>query len=310
MTAEVSLRRFRCGGRSSSVLVAGERGDLVVCLHGFPDNHHSFRHQIPALAAAGYRVACPLLPGYEGSSADPLGRYDMEAVAERLLELVEQIRREVGAQDDALHLVGHDWGAIAGFVAVNKAPTLFRTYTSISIPYNLTWQAILRQAPAYLRYAWYIQWFQVPWLPERVLVRDDGAFIDRLIRAWSPGWEMPEEVRRGIKATLSAPGVAWAALAYYRAIPGISAGARRARQRFDDRIAVPTLLIEGARDGCIHPHLWRLLKPASFAAGMRHAVMEAGHFPHQEDPAYLNALLLSHLGGRRVGRSEGAEAAG
>jgi pimeloyl-ACP methyl ester carboxylesterase len=295
-----TLRRFHHGELSTTAVVAGAAGAagaLVVCLHGFPDNLHSFRHQLPALVEAGYQVVCPLLPGYEPSSQDPAVHYDMDSVADRLLALIRQVREELGLADQPLHLIGHDWGAIAGFAAVNKAPDLFRTFTSISIPYNLRWQGIMRHAPAYVRYAWYIQLFQLPLLPENLLLRRQGSFIDRLLRDWSPGWEMPQTIREGIKGTLAQPGVTQAALAYYRAIPGLSARARRARALLNDRIVVPTLFIEGTQDGCIHSHLWRLLNPASFSMGMKHAQVEAGHFPHQEQSQAVNRLLLQHLFG-------------
>lgn len=290
----MNLQHFHYGNLSSSAQVAGA-GPLVFCLHGFPDNLHSFRYQVPVLVQAGYRVVCPAMPGYEPSSLDPAGHYDMDSVSDRLLALVRQVRRELGSADAPVHLIGHDWGAIAGFAAVNKAPELFHTFTSISIPYNLNWQGILRYAPAYVRYAWYIQLFQLPLLPENLLLRRHGIFIDRLLSDWSPGWEMPRAIREGIKATLAQPGVKQAALAYYRAIPGLSARARRARALLNDRIDVPTLLIEGTQDGCIHPHVWRLLKTDSFSAGMIHAKVEAGHFPHQERPQVVNRLLLQHL---------------
>lgn len=293
-----TLRRFHYGELSTTAVVAGTSGALVVCLHGFPDNLHSFRHQMAALVAAGCQVVCPALPGYEPSSLDPAGHYDMDSVADRLLALIRQVRQELGQADQPVHLIGHDWGAIAGFAAVNKAPALFRTFTSISIPYNLSWQGILRHAPAYVRYAWYIQLFQLPLIPENLLLRSNGKFIDRLLRDWSPGWEMPQAIREDIKATLTQPGVKQAALAYYRAIPGLSVRARRSRAILNDHIAVPTLLIEGTQDGCIHPHLWHLLDPASFTAGMTHARVESGHFPHQEQPQVVNRLLLQHLPGK------------
>lgn len=276
-----------------TVRVAGSLGaPLVVCLHGFPDTLNSYRHQLEAFVGAGYQVACPALPGYEPASLDPLGRYDMERVSERLLSLIRNLQRERQAPGP-VHLVGHDWGAIAGFACVNKAPTLFRSYTSLSIPYNLSLSGILRKAPAYIRYAWYIQLFQIPGLAERLVPRAHWAFIDRLMRDWSPGWRMPAEVREGIKLTLAQPGVLQAALGYYRAIPGFSAAARRSRRLLNDRIQVPTLLIEGVQDGCIHTDLWRLLDPASFTQGVEHRRVMAGHFPHQEAPSVVNEALLA-----------------
>src|SRR5438067_11972026 len=84
---------------------AGE-GPLVVLLHGFPDFWFSWRHQIPALAAAGFRVVAPDMRGYNLSSK-PAGvaAYDIDLLAADIRDLIH----ERGAQ--TARLAGHDWGA-------------------------------------------------------------------------------------------------------------------------------------------------------------------------------------------------------
>lgn len=278
-----------------TVHLAG-RGPLVVCLHGFPDNAESFRHQVPVLVAAGYRVACPLLPGYEPDSLDRDGRYDLERVSERVLALCETLRENHSdAPGQPLHLVGHDWGAIIGYACAVQRPDLFRSLTAVTIPYPLRLTRMLRLAPAYLRSSGYIQFFQTPWLPELLLSDPEARLLEYLWREWSPGWTMPSSARASIRATLSQPGVIPAALGYYRAIPGLWPRHHRSRALVDGVVSVPTLAVEGTRDGCIHSHLWRLLSADRFPAGLRHARIEAGHFPHQEQPEAFNEGLLSFL---------------
>lgn len=283
-------RRWHLAEQTITSLGAGE-GPLVICLHGFPDNLHSFRYQAPALVQAGYRVECPALPGYEPESCNPRGRYDLTWVSDRMIELINQM----APGGELVHLVGHDWGALAGYVMAARSPQRFRSLTALTIPYNLSLPRILRQAPAYLANSWYIQLFQLPAVAEHLLARKDWTLVERLIRQWSPGWTMDPRTLADIKRTLAQPGVKAAALAYYRAIYGTWPGARHARAWLNDRIEVPCLMMEGTQDGCIHPSLWSLVKPASFPSSLRHERIGGGHFLHQEQPERVNGLLLDWI---------------
>ncbi|MEY8263522.1 MAG: alpha/beta fold hydrolase, partial [Bermanella sp.] len=113
-----NVEQFDVNGRTYSALVAGE-GPTVLCLHGFPDTYHSFRKQVPALVAQGYRVVCPVMPGYEESSLKADNRYSIDYVSDEIIALTRAVSR------DPVHLVGHDWGAITGYAAAAKAPELF-----------------------------------------------------------------------------------------------------------------------------------------------------------------------------------------
>jgi len=82
-------------------------GPLVLCLHGFPDDARTWRHQVPALVGAGYRVVAPFMRGYAPTSRPADGRYDAMALGEDVAALLEAL----GA-DDAI-VIGHDLGAAA-----------------------------------------------------------------------------------------------------------------------------------------------------------------------------------------------------
>ncbi|MCH8497673.1 MAG: alpha/beta hydrolase [Marinobacter sp.] len=292
--------------RLTSTAVLSDTGldkrPLVICLHGFPDNALSWRHQLAPLKAAGYRVICPMLPGYETSSLSHGGayrsRYSLVAVVRRTQALIDSIAAYYGQQNLPVHLVGHDWGALTGYGLVQQTPARFRSFTALTIPYSLSLSQLVRKAPDYLRYAWYIQFFWLPAVPERVVPRKHWAFIDRLLRQWSPGWEMPAELRDSIKATLAAPGVLEAALGYYRAIPHPGRAGEASRKLMFSRLQVPCMQIQGDRDGCIPHSLWRLNQPDTFAAGLVINRLLAGHFPHQEDAETFNRLLLNYLSTR------------
>lgn len=305
LTKEVVDYRISREGRFRSTTLMARPGSadrpLVICLHGFPDNALSFRHQATALREAGYLVACPMLPGYEaGSIPAGIGRsreaYTLERIAQRVSALITQLRADLGHHDQPVHLIGHDWGALIAYALVCRNPDLFRSLTTLTIPYGLSLSRALLKAPGYVRHAWYIQYFQLPRLPERRLPKDNWRFLDDLWCEWSPGWTMPEEVAASIKATLARPGVLQAALGFYRAIPGLSKSARASRRLMRQSIPTPALLIQGARDQCLPPAIWRLNRPDAFTGGYTHHTVATGHFPHQEDPETITRLIRDHLG--------------
>src|SRR3546814_8292883 len=89
-------------------------GPLALCLHGFPDSPHTWRHLLPALADAGYRAVAPYLRGYAPSDVASDGCYQTAALALDACALHESL----GGGDHAV-LIGHDWGALATYIAAN-----------------------------------------------------------------------------------------------------------------------------------------------------------------------------------------------
>ena len=94
---------LKSGDLKFTAVEQGE-GPLVLCLHGFPDCYHSFRHQLPFLAAHGYRAVSVSLRGY-GSSQPSNGDYSLESIANDIIAFIDQLG------EDKAHLIGHDWGA-------------------------------------------------------------------------------------------------------------------------------------------------------------------------------------------------------
>ncbi len=106
-------------------------GPLVILCHGFPESWHSWRHQITALAAAGYRVAAPDMRGYGGTDAP------VEVEAYTLLHLVGDVAQLVGALGEKQAvIVGHDWGAPVAWNAALLRPDLFRAVVGMSVEYT------------------------------------------------------------------------------------------------------------------------------------------------------------------------------
>ncbi|MCC6764110.1 MAG: alpha/beta hydrolase [Deltaproteobacteria bacterium] len=279
-------------GMTFHTLEEGE-GPLVLCLHGFPDHARSFRHQLPALAAAGYRAVAPAMRGYAPTGAAPDGHYQTAALAEDVVALIEALGYE-----DAI-VFGHDWGALAAYGAVLAAPGRVRKLVTAAVPYGAQVAAAFMTNYDQQRRSWYMFFFQTPFA-DIAIAHDDYAFVDRLWRDWSPGWRLPAAEMAALKETFRQPGVASAALGYYRAMfdptrqdPALAALQNR---MMSDPIEVPGLVLHGADDGCMSAELVEGMA-AYFPRGLRVEIVPGtGHFLHQEDPARVNALILDFLG--------------
>lgn len=269
-------------------------GVPVVLLHGFPDCFHSYDAQIEALAAAGYRAIAPALRGYAASAIPDAGDCYLTTLVGDLLGVLDAMNLP------RVHLVGHDWGAVIGWLAVAQSPQRFRSFSSLAIPPP---GGLLRAAwryPGQLRNSWYMFFFQLRGIADRVLARDDFAFVEKLWRDWSPGWNWPVENMERVKETFRQPGVPRAALAYYRCLFDLAAAPnRRAQMLIRQPVQVPTLVLHGRNDGCMDARLPAAsLHPKQFPAGVRLVTVDhAGHFLHQEQPAKVNQLLLDFFAG-------------
>lgn len=105
------------------------KGTVVLCLHGFPDNRRSFRFQLPALAEAGFRAVAPTLRGYEPSAQPADADYHIVRMAEDVVGWIDDLDQE------RVHLVGHDWGAVIGYAAAALAPKRLHSLTTLAIPH-------------------------------------------------------------------------------------------------------------------------------------------------------------------------------
>jgi pimeloyl-ACP methyl ester carboxylesterase len=287
---------LRANGLSFSALTRGS-GPTVLCLHGFPDCMRSFRHQLPALASAGFRAIAPTLRGYEPSSQPRDGDYHIVRMAEDVVAWIDDLGLE------RVHLVGHDWGAVIGYAVAALAPERFDSLTTLAVPHPGRMQSDgLRQLPSQLRNSWYMFFFQLRGLSDAVVEARDWAFIEKLWRDWSPGWTAPAEELAAVKRTLAQPGVKKAALSYYRhAFSFLSSAARETRSLLISEIPVPTRAFTGALDGCMDTRMHDIaMRKEDFPAGLEVArVQGAGHFLHQEKPDEINRQLLDWLS-RRV----------
>lgn len=269
------------------------RGPVVLCLHGFPDHARSFRFQLPALAEAGFCAVAPTMRGYEPSSQPADGDYHILRMAEDVEAFIDDLDAR------AVHLVGHDWGAVVSYLVAARTPERLLSLTTIAIAHpGRMERELLEKRPSQLGKSWYMMFFQLRGLADLVVERNDFAFIERLWHDWSPGWELPRDELDAVKRSLAAPGVKKAALGYYRALFRLwSSSARETRKLLSKPIEVPTLAVTGALDGCMDTRLHDdLMYPGDFPRGLRvERIDAAGHFVHQEKPDVFNRLLVEWI---------------
>jgi len=292
---ELKGRTLRANGLKFSAMEMGEGPEVVFCLHGFPDHARSFREQMPALAEAGYRVIVPTLRGYEPSSQPREGGYFLSHLAEDLLGWMD----DLGVRK--AHLIGHDWGALVGYTVGARAPERLHSFSALAVPYPGDAMSSLVKDPGQLRNSWYSFFFQLRGVSDVAVRWNDFQFIEKLWRDWSPGWRWPVQEMDALKRTFRQPGVARAAIGYYRDLYRVwSPNYWRVQKLLFSPVGVPTLALTGALDGCIGTHLFDLVNPAGFPKGLRTERLQgAGHFLHQEKPAEVNRLLLEWLGQHR-----------
>jgi len=179
VSAAVTERTVRTSGAELRVVDAGE-GPLVVLAHGFPELSYSWRHQIPVLAEAGYRVLAPDQRGYGGSSRpERVEDYEIVALTGEILALLDDVGEERAV------FVGHDWGAMVVWQLALLAPERVAGVVGMSVPFMprapMPPTQLLRQV---LGDSWfYVLYFQEPGVADADLGRDPATTMRRLLAA-------------------------------------------------------------------------------------------------------------------------------
>ncbi len=286
-------REVSANGIRLHVAEAGT-GPLVILLHGFPEFWWSWRHQLPALAAAGMRAVAVDLRGYGDSDKPPRG-YDLWTLSGDVAGLV----RALGERQ--ADLVGQDWGGILGWCTAALHPRLVRSVTVLAAAHpRAMGQALLRD-PAQRSAARYLATFQVPWLPERDLVRDGAVLVEDILRDGAgPRWRASSEftaVARRYREAMLIPAAAHCALEYYRWVG-------RSQFRFDGRrfsravaraARVPVLQLHGAEDPYVLERTARHSAPWAGNSYRYEVLPGIGHFVPQEAPERTTELLTEFL---------------
>jgi pimeloyl-ACP methyl ester carboxylesterase len=282
-------RDVAANGARFHIAEIGE-GPLVMFVHGFPQFWYAWRHQLVALAEAGFRAVAMDLRGVGGSDRTPRG-YDPPNLALDVCGVI----RSLGEPDAAL--VGHDLGGYIAWTAALMRPKLLRRLAVCSMPHPRHWRAAMVKDVRQTAAGSYVLGFQRPWVPERQLVADDAALVGRLIEEWSGPCRPDDEDVDVYRQAIRIPSTAHCSIEPYRWMvrslfrPDGFLFNRRMKQP----VRVPTLHLHGSLDPVMltrsvagsgqyveAPYRWRLFD------GL-------GHFPHEEDPVAFSTELINWL---------------
>jgi len=296
-------------------------GPLVLFCHGWPESWYSWRHQLTAMAAAGFRAVAPDMRGYGGTDApDATEQYTLFHMVGDMCELL----KELG--ESSAVIVGHDWGAPVAWHAAMMRPDLFRAVVGMSVPWTPPGQVEWLGAMAKAGISnFYIQYFQAPGRAEAELERDVRNSLRRVY--FTAGGEMREE-GKGFGTLLPGGGLLdrtvdpdvlppWLSekdldyyagefsrtgfrggLNWYRNIPRnwSLSGPWRGRA-----ITVPALFIAGSRDGVLRfpaskSQIDAYARTLPQCRGV-HILEGAGHWIQQERADETNRLLIEFMKG-------------
>lgn len=312
--SEITHRTVRANGINIHIAETGQ-GPLVLLLHGFPECWYSWRHQLPALAAAGYHAVAPDVRGYGGTDApEPIQSYSMRNLTADAVGLLDALGEKSAV------VVGHDWGAPIAWHCALLYPDRFSAVAALSVPYMPRPPAppIQLMQQRYGDNFFYILYFQKPGVAEAELEAD----IRRTMRIFlfAASGDVPEGVawpqkRKGagflegmpepqtLPPWLTEADVDYFVREFERT--GFRGGLNRYRNMDRDweelpqlagaKVQQPALFITGDRDAVITFTSIDAMK--AHVPNLRGALMlpGCGHWTQQERPAEVNTMLIKFL---------------
>ena len=261
-------------------------GPLVVLLHGFPEFWYSWRNQIPALAAAGFRVVAPDMRGYNLSDKPPgIDSYRTDLLTRDIERLI------LACGEERAIVVGHDWGGIVAWLFAMRYPDMVERLVILNAPHPGSTTRALLSPVQWLRSS-YVLFFQIPWLPEAIWQAGNFALLRWVFRTDPRRRDAftEEDINRYVEA-FSQPGALTATINYYRA--AVQQNPLNVRQDLR-RIERPVLVIWGLQDRALGPEL---AEPDRQWVPNVHVerLPDASHWVQQDDRERVNALLLDFL---------------
>ncbi len=253
-------------------------GPALLALHGFPESSIMWQPLIDAAESEGFRVVAFDQRGYS-----PLARPD-SVDAYRLPELVADVFAVADAVGfERFHLVGHDWGAIVGWVAAGQDHERVLSFASLSIPHP----GAIRLGNEGQDTPLYVKVFRMPGVVETLFTARDLGLMRNGLYASMPEAQIDEYV-----SIFSEPGALRAALNWYRAMPDRFIAA----EGLADEVEQPVLYVVGTRDLPVFTRqAVRDLQPRFATGPYQEVELDAGHWLIQEQPERVVEVVMKHL---------------
>lgn len=280
---EIKKKYYLVNSIRLHVVEAGDpEGEVILFLHGFPEYWYGWRKQIAHFAEKGFRVVVPDQRGYNLSDkpAD-IRAYRLEHLTNDIAALIRQLSSR------KIYLVGHDWGgAVAWSLAIHYPALLSRL-----IVLNLPHPQVMKQSPLHLPKqilkSWYIGFFQIPSLPEKLLSLFNYRLLEKSMRSAAHAGTFSKEDMQQYKKAWRQPGALRAMINWYRAIRYAK---HEAAPGLNEEIQIPTLLIWGKQDRALSHEMAR---PSieKCRNGRLEMIEDATHWLQHEKAAQVNRLM-------------------
>ena len=285
----VTTSEISANGLRFTADLAGEAGaPLVLLLHGFPQTRYTWRHQLPALAAAGFRAVAPDQRGYSpGARPSGVESYAVDALLADALAIADAC----GAP--RFHLVGHDWGGQLAWLLAARHPERVRTLSVLSRPHPAAFARALESDPAQRERSKHHRSFQDP-NTAALLIADGARRLRRMLRDHG----VPEVDADAYVAPLSTYEAIDAALNWYRASFRGASGLSLADT---PAVGAPTLFLWGDADLTVGRPAADATRDFVTGAYRFVVVSGAGHFITDQSGEAVTKELLAHLASHASG---------
>jgi pimeloyl-ACP methyl ester carboxylesterase len=282
-------------GVTLNVAMAGpEEGEPILFLHGFPESHRTWRHQLDGLADR-WRVYAPDQRGFAASDKpEGVENYETDKIVADVIALADALGL------DQFTLAGHDWGGAAAWMAALTHPFRVKRLIIVNAPHPLVFQKSLIDDAAQREASQYISFFRSPTAEAAIAGMGLENFIDRVMLAHADATRLPAEERQHYLDDWSQPGVLTTMLNWYRASkmvvpePGESEQAPLWTQMPFPKLKMPTLVVWGLKDTALLPvqldGLPDLIEDLRLVTSPT-----AGHFITWEEPGTVTDAIRDFL---------------
>ncbi len=280
--ANVGQYRLKVGENEFLVRVAGlqNKGPNLILLHGFPESSIMWESLLKRASEAGCRVLAFDQRGYSpGARPDNVPDYQLDKLTADVLAVADQVGF------DTFHLVGHDWGAVVGWVVTTEHPARVQSWSALSIPHTGAFLNGVLNDTIQKKRSSYISFFKRPYLPEGLFTYGGQCTLKKLLTT------LPASHRAEYLSILAEPGAMTAALNWYRALDIENLVSSKKLNR---PVTRPTLFIWGTKDQAISPSV--IPTQRSLITGpYRELRLEAGHALIQEKEKEVVDAILAHI---------------
>lgn len=280
----INFRYIQTNSIKLHIAEAGEKGNpTLILLHGFPEFWYAWIHQIEFFAAQGFHVIAPDQRGYNLSDK-PKGvkNYGLDTLCEDIIGLLDAEKVE------KCFLIGHDWGAMVTWMLGIKYPERFHKVGILNVPHPTVMKKNLKEDKAQRKKSAYMFFFQIPYLPEYILRKNNFLYLVKTLRKRTPKNAFSEEDLETYRKAWGQQGALTGMLNWYRGM--FRAAPSRGKT---NKISIPAHLFWGENDYVLGRNLAE--QSLKYLENGGATFYDATHWIMHEIPKQLNDDLLKFL---------------